>query len=169
MGKRGPLPGSMRLVAQNRTSSGVPDTEVLPAEVNGRPIPPVPTSLGSAGRAMWQQTWTNATWLSPTLDLWAVSQLCEIVEERAVYQELLEESGPVVTEAIVTPVGHVVGERVLMHPAEQAIRRAERRIGELAAELGLSPKSRARFGLDLVELEQRKESLMAGRRKGTTA
>jgi phage terminase small subunit len=83
------------------------------------------------------------------LDAPSLARFCELTVERQALRADLETRGNLLEEPIVTPLGNVVGERVVLNPAIPALRAIDRALDALADRLGLNPVSRARLGLTL--------------------
>jgi len=110
-------------------------------------VPEAPADLEAAGQAVW-----GSVWRLPRIDLSdapTVERLCRLEDEAARLRAAVARDGEVQREPIVSPRGDVVGERLVAHPAVGALRRLGKESRELGAELGLSPTSRRRLGLEV--------------------
>jgi P27 family predicted phage terminase small subunit len=107
---------------------------------------PVPLALKAAGREVWARAQDHAIWLS-RLDLMLLEILCKAVDQHDEMNRLVAEDGLVQIEPIVTPAGHVVGEKKVANPLLKELRALEKQIHSSAAALGFDPTSRSRLGL----------------------
>jgi P27 family predicted phage terminase small subunit len=87
--------------------------------------------------------------LSPVIDAYEVGRYCSAVEDAARARAELDKRGLVLEEVIPDPRGGVAGHRVVVNPAEAALRRADRLLTDLSDRLGLTPAARARLGLTI--------------------
>jgi P27 family predicted phage terminase small subunit len=85
--------------------------------------------------------------LNPRLDAHEVCRYCDAAEDAARARAEVDQRGLVFEEVIPDPRGGVAGSRVVLNPAEAALRRADKVLTELGDRLGLTPAARARLGL----------------------
>jgi HK97 family phage prohead protease len=111
--------------------------------------PPVPAGLGPVGAAVWTDVWEALPILSPKLDHSAVLSFCLASEDAVRARAAIDEHGLLISEAVGDARGGALGQRLVLNPAEAALRRADKVLLELGDRLGLSPASRARLGLVL--------------------
>jgi phage terminase small subunit len=91
--------------------------------------------------------------LLPDLDAIAVTRFAELVDEREAIRAELSR-GYLLIEPIVSPIGEVVGERVVLNPAVPALRQLDRQLDALADRLAIVPAARAKLGLTLTTAER---------------
>lgn len=162
LGGRPPKP----LELKRRT--GNPGKRPLPAQtaalVPANGVPPTPITLGDEGRILWPRLWTAAaSWLSPALDQQELEGVCHLADEIAEYRRVLVEYGLMIDEPIVTPLGNVVGSRLVANPAIRELRNAEKQLREYLSDLGFTPTARAHLGLAEVKRQSKLEELIAKR------
>jgi len=126
------------------TNSGV---RALPSirPITPAPAPRAPTGLGRAGKAAWRNTWQALPTLDPERDRQIVTELAHLADNLETYRAALEAHGAVVSEAICSPRGGIVGYRLVANPASAQIKNALAASMLIYAALGLSPQSRARL------------------------
>jgi P27 family predicted phage terminase small subunit len=125
-------------------------------------VPPVPLDLEQLGRATWGVIWSSPArhWLSPQLDgPMRVHTVCRLADEIHDLGEIVQKLGAVLAEPLVTPAGHVVGERIVPNPAVKMLRDAEKQLDRELSALGFDPSSRARLGLAEVKTRNLLERL----------
>jgi len=137
-GKRGPITGAKRVL------TAVPS---VPAVTFSAPDPP--EDLGRVGAAIWRAIWPAMPVLNPVIDAYEVGRYCSAAEDAARARAELGKRGLVLEEVIPDPRGGVAGHRVVVNPAEAALRRADRLLTDLSDRLGLTPAARARLGLTI--------------------
>jgi phage terminase small subunit len=161
MGQRGPLAGNSHGLksgpAVPRTPAGhksrVRSTRAAPTVlpvvqvVTDNSAPPPPASLPAEAAEVWTELAGVIPLRHPQLDTPTLERFARLTVERRGYEAVLDERGVVLEEPIISPTGKVVGTRVVMNPAEMALRRIDRALDVLADRLGLSPVARARLGL----------------------
>lgn len=106
---------------------------------------PVPIVLDSIGRALWNEV-TEAPWVS-RLDLKLVETLCEMADISDAMIKVIDEDGLILSEPIVTPAGHVVGQKKVAHPLLRERLAILKHQLDLSTALGFSPVARSRLGL----------------------
>lgn len=124
--------------------------------------PPPPSALGEPGVNLWIQLYDQATWLS-TVDHLDVEELCHLKDEVDEMRRRIAAEGLTQLEPIVTPAGHVVGERMTPHPLLKELRSAQKLLQQLGSALGLDPTSRSRLGLAEVKKQSIIEQLLTSR------
>jgi len=107
---------------------------------------PAPITLGQNGRELWRRAQEAAIWLCE-LDLTLLEILCKSVDQHVEMSRIVAEDGLTQIEPIVTPAGHVVGEKKVPHPLLKELRALEKQIQSTAAALGFDPSARSRLGL----------------------
>jgi P27 family predicted phage terminase small subunit len=152
MGRRGPLPDPNSQRQQDKARKAAV-TALVPAGRNPPTVLESPHDLGAAGRATWEQVWTQPQVSSG--DVSTVRQLCALQDQTAGLQASLEEHGSILTKPSVTPRGDVVGEERYPNPALRELRRIGTEELALAKELGLTPTARARLGLAVVDIQSK--------------
>lgn len=121
---------------------------------------PVPASLGPAGRELWRTAQDQAPWLSQ-LDLAMVETLCALRDDQVLMRRRLAEEGLTVLVPVVTPAGHVVGEKAETHPLVKELRAVEKQLREFASALGFDPTARSRLGLAEVKRQSKVQELLS--------
>lgn len=149
---RGPLPKKSRLTARKSASAAV-----VPSTLHPSRLPALPEGLGSAGAATWKHAW-GVPWAALS-DRPAIENLCQLEDERAMLRAALDAHGAMLAKPIVSPKGDVVGEELYVNPVVRDLRRTDAAILALRDRLGLSPLNRARLGVAVIELEERKSVL----------
>jgi P27 family predicted phage terminase small subunit len=140
--KRIGRPGSKAKPPAKRTRTS---TEIFHA-VNTDP-PPLPDGLGPVGAAVWRDLWQGLPILAPQLDATTVLRYCQVSEDAVRARSAIDEHGLVINEVVGDARGGALGHRLVLNPAEAALRRCDKVLLELGDRLGLSPASRARLGL----------------------
>jgi P27 family predicted phage terminase small subunit len=133
-------PGRRPLPDKSKTVALVPSTGA-----------PVPLALKAAGRDVWHRAQEHAIWLS-RLDLMLLEILCRAVDQHDEMGRMVAEDGLTQIEPVVTPAGHVVGEKKIPHPLLKELRALEKTIQSSAAALGFDPTARSRLGLAEVKV-----------------
>jgi P27 family predicted phage terminase small subunit len=114
--------------------------------------PPVPRTLGAAGKDTWRATWTTAgSWLAEG-DTAIVERLAHLADERNELLEAIEVSGRVAKGSM--------GQQVT-HPHVDQLRQVEQMMLKHEQVLGLGASNRARLGVTIAKLA--KESSNADR------
>ena len=142
-------PGRRPLPDKNKTIALVPSAGA-----------PVPVTLMAAGREVWHRAQEHAIWLS-RLDLMLLEILCRAVDQHDEMSRIVAEDGFTQIEPIVTPAGHVVGEKKTSHPLLKELRALEKQIQSTAGALGFDPTARSRLGLAEVKRQSKLEELQA--------
>ena len=84
--------------------------------------------------------WSVArAWLDPTLDAAILTRYAELHDERVAYQGIVAREGRIAEGSIGQPK---------LHPAVSELRAIDDRLGSIEAELGLTPRSRQRLGIE---------------------
>jgi P27 family predicted phage terminase small subunit len=109
--------------------------------------PPVPDGLGPIGAAVWRDLWQGLPILAPQLDATTVLRYCMASEDAVRARAAIDAHGLVISEVIGDARGGELGHRLVINPAEAALRRCDKVLLELGDRQGLSPASRARLGL----------------------
>jgi P27 family predicted phage terminase small subunit len=125
-----------------------------------RPAPKPPIGLKAPGRAAWRAVMSSAPLLLPSLDSVTVKRFAELVDERELVRAELDR-GFLLEEPIVSPVGKVVGTRMVANPAVAMLRGLDKQLDSLADRLGLVPAARARLGLTLTTVERQAAEVRA--------
>jgi P27 family predicted phage terminase small subunit len=126
-------------------------------------VPDAPEQLGDAGREAWAAAWAVEWTADP--DTGTITHLCRLEDEAANIVEVIERDGYCRLEPIVSPRGHVVGERWASHPLLGDLRKLDAQLVALRDRLGLDPASRARIGLDAAERRADALDLLGQRRQ----
>jgi phage terminase small subunit len=103
--------------------------------------------------AVWTAIHASMPLLRADLDATTVVRYADAVEDQIRCRLEIVRNGLLLSEPIVTPRGDVVGTRLVLNPAEAALRRADAVLDRLAGHLGLSPAARARLGLTISQAE----------------
>jgi P27 family predicted phage terminase small subunit len=106
-----------------------------------------PTHLQPEGRAAFYAVLSVADDLLPDIDFLTITRLGECIDERNRLRLALEEHGPLLSEAMISPTGAVVGERKVANPASAGLRAIDKALDSLSEHLGLSPLARKKLGL----------------------
>lgn len=172
-GKRGPIDGATFGAPRGRPKGArKPKPAALVAFQRSDDAGMVtPSDLGPAGLQIWREIAADLPVLHPTLDRAALHRLADLHDERQRYSESLHLLGVVLVEPIVSPTGAVVGERVVLNPAEAALRRLDKQIDVISAAFGLTPAARARLGLQSAQIDRTRAvaaTILAGARKEST-
>jgi P27 family predicted phage terminase small subunit len=139
-GRRGPLTGS----TYGKTAAGKALRTVRPAP---RAVEAPPAHLGVVGSAIWRDLWQSMPILSPKIDGHSVTRYCEAADDASRARAEIEARGLLIDEVLADPRGGILATKVVLNPAEQALRRADKVMTELSDRLALSPAARARLGL----------------------
>ena len=142
VGNRGRLPGSTYGNPGGRTRAKTP--ALLPVQSLEVVIPPPPDHLSEPGAEIWSIIHEHMPALQSSLDSHTVQRYCEAAEDLVRARAEIEHRGLLLEEPIVSPRGDVVGTRVVLNPAEAALRRADKVLDGLCDRLGLSPQARER-------------------------
>jgi P27 family predicted phage terminase small subunit len=126
----------------------------LPVISGDRTVPPVPLHLRKTGRAIWDLAW-KAPWTLDS-DVAAVDDLCVLEDDVADFTAQVSADGLVHEKTLTSARGDIVGTELQAHPLLIEIRRCRALANQLRKELGLTPVSRARLGLSVVEGETKK-------------
>lgn len=123
-------------------------------------VPPVPAKLAESGVTAWMRIWQSPAqrWLSPEIDHFVVERVCALVEEIEVLRAAFM-ADPFVIEESIAPGGQRV-ERLVVHSAEAALRRAEKQLSQELSSLGFNPTARARLGLAEVKRRSKVQELL---------
>jgi hypothetical protein len=111
-------------------------------------IPKVPAGYGKAQKACWVLCWEQQSSHEP--DVLTIEHLCRREGEAERLGDQLAKEGMTFWRPIITPKGEVVGREQLPHPNIKALRDLDKVVISLRGQLGLSPESRVRLGLDLI-------------------
>jgi hypothetical protein len=87
-------------------------------------------------------------------DRGAVLALARLEDDAAELRAAVDRLGVVLEEPIVTPRGDIAGTRVCVNPAVAALARLSTPLRDLRGLLGMTPMSRARLGIGLLELQE---------------
>lgn len=147
--------------------NGNPSNKKLPAPTETLALVPVdgipaPITLEAHGRELWRRAQDRAAWLSE-LDLVALQDLCETWDEVCAMRAAIAEEGLTSEEPIVTPAGHVVGQKKVPHPLIKELRSAQKQLHAIGSALGFDPTARSRLGLAEVKRQSKLEELAASR------
>jgi hypothetical protein len=155
MGSRGPIPdkNSGRAERRERAAQSKELVPATPTSVHPTTIPDAPSDLGAAGRECWRSLWLAPQML--TGDAGAIAAASRLEDEAAVLRATVQEHGPLLSRPVTTSRGEVVGSESYANPAIRELRRVEQASLALMRELGLSPWSRARLGLAVVEVQEK--------------
>jgi P27 family predicted phage terminase small subunit len=155
------VPGPPKQPLELKRKRGNPGKESLPAKVETAPlapatgIPPVPITLQTAGRAVWERLWTaGQAWLSPQTDLDILTRLCEYHDEREAVRAELAATGYLVP-------GSMGQDRI--NPLVNALRDIESHMTKLEGLCGFNPSDRGRLGYAEVKRQSKLEELLARR------
>lgn len=158
------MPGPPKQPLELKRRRGNPGKERLPAKSDTATlapadgIPPVPITLQSTGRAVWERLWTaGQAWLSPQTDLDILTRLCEYHDEREAMRAELAATGYLVP-------GSMGQERI--NPLVNAIRDIESHMTKLEGLCGFNPSDRSRLGYAEVKRQSKLEELLARRSRG---
>lgn len=121
-------------------------------------------ALGQHGAATWVTLHEQAPWLA-RVDKLKVEELCHLKDEVEEMRRRISGEGLTVVEPIVTPAGHVVGERMVAHPLLKELRSAQKLLDGIGSALGLDPTSRSRLGLAEVKKQNILQDLVAKQQK----
>jgi P27 family predicted phage terminase small subunit len=109
-------------------------------------LPPVPRTLGAAGKETWRATWTQAApWLTAG-DMAIVERLSHLADERHELLEAIAVSGR-------TAKGSM-GQQVT-HPHVDQLRQVEAMMLKHEQVLGLGASNRARLGISIAKLAEK--------------
>ena len=92
-----------------------------------------------------------------------LEDLCTTWDELVAYRSAIAEEGITQDEPIVTPAGHVVGQKKVPHPLIKELRSAQKQLHAIASALGFDPTARSRLGLAEVKRQSKVEELQARR------
>lgn len=145
---RGPRRGTLHRLPTVGRPSGRP-VEMVEA----RKAPPVPRSLGSAGRKAWRAVFALAPLLLPDLDAVTITRFCSLVDERELVRAEMAR-GVLLDEPLISPKGEIVGSKVVPNPAFGLLRSIDKQLDALVDRLGLVPSARARLGLTMTTAER---------------
>ncbi len=135
----------------------LPEPVVILSQAAG--APQVPATLGETGRAEWDRLWTaGRTWLSPQIDVMAVTRYCEQHDRRALMLECIAADGPIT-------LGHKGQPR--QHPLIGEVRALEAEMRRMEIELGFTPAARSKLGYAEVRRVSKMDELMQRRAKGS--
>lgn len=152
---RGPLPKAQAL---RRGGRSAPVTFTAPAApLDSEP----PAHLGEIGAFVWREV-AACSWAQQS-DSLAVRRLAELEDERAQLVAIINAEGHLLSRPVVSPRGDVVGEDRYANPLIAEVRRIDRQLTPLRSELGLSPMTRARLGIRILEGEDRLGRLLKDR------
>ena len=155
MGERGPVGRSSDVAERLGKPSHGPRAAAVTVLPGGRlPLPGPPQGLSEGAAVIWCEVREGSPWLTGA-DRAAVLELTRLCDDLVVYRAAVREHGPLLTEVIADPRGGVIGTRMVANPAVAMVLKTESAIGALRTSLGLSPQSRARLGLTLLEGERR--------------
>jgi len=122
-------------------------------------IPPAPSSLGDAGRRVWDRLWTaGQAWLSLSTDADVLTRLCEAHDERDAIRDQIAQDGLMV-------LGSMGQSRP--HPLLSHVRALEAQMTRWEIECGFTPAARSKLGYAEVKRVSKIDELMARRRKGS--
>lgn len=123
-------------------------------------VPPLPVALGETGSTTWMRVWQSPAkaWLSPELDVITVQTVCELVEEIEQLRRLFL-AMPLLEEEALAPGGQTVS-RLVVNPAEGALRRAQKQLAQELSSLGFNPTARAKLGLAEIKRRSKVEELL---------
>jgi P27 family predicted phage terminase small subunit len=150
-------PGKRPLPARSKTVALVPSTSA-----------PVPATLQAAGRELWRTAQEQAPWLSQ-LDRSVLETLCALRDDQVAMRRQIGDDGLTVMVPIVTPAGHVVGEKPEPHPLLKELRAVEKQLRDFASALGFDPTARSRLGLAEVKRQSKVQELLDRQRGGPVA
>lgn len=156
-GRRGPITGSTFGKPTGRPSKSAElvkrrTTPLEPVVVDAESWP-TPLSLGDVGRQVWREC-SALVVLSPQLDRANLERFASLHDERHALAELVTKLGPLLEEPIVSPLGSVVGTRIVPNPGLAALRALDKALDALGSTLGLSPAARARLGLASSQIDR---------------
>lgn len=155
MGLRGPLPDPASSREGRRQKEAVKARRAAGPSKRGaaHPVkaPRAPAGLGKEGRDVWAAAWAEA-WMQHG-DTGAVERLARGADEAGRLRAALAEHGEVLRKPICTSRGEVVGDEHYENPALASLRKLGVEQLGLLKELGLTPASRARLRLPLIETE----------------
>ena len=147
---------------------GNPGRRPLPAETTVHALEPavdipLPDTLGPAGVELWRRL-QQAPWISE-MELFAVEDLCQTVDEIAEYRADIMQMGITLEEPMIGPRGDVLGTRFVPNPLIRELRRAQKQMHSTASVLGFNPTARARLGLAEVRAMSKLEELLTKRNR----
>ena len=158
---RPPKPIELKRLTGNPGQRKLPDkaTTVTLVPVEGAPAP---ITLDQNGRELWRRAQERAVWLSD-LDLVALEDLCSTWDDVCAMRKAIAEDGLILEEPIVTPAGHVVGDKKVPHPLIKELRAAQKQLHAIGSALGFDPTARSRLGLAEVKRQCKLEELAPAR------
>jgi P27 family predicted phage terminase small subunit len=141
-----------------RKTGGFPVTTDPALSVNALPghptkVPEPPSDLQAPGLRAWTAIWSEPQ--TALADRLIIEQLARLEDECAELRAQIAEQGTTLSKKQVTPKGVVVGVEEYAHPAIRELRRCGAEALQIARELGLSPQSRLKMGLAIVEIAQK--------------
>lgn len=142
--------------------TSLPASAPIPPTHHPASTPPAPDDLGEAGLVAWVDAWA-LPWTA-AVDAGAILNLARLEDERALLRAAVDEHGVLIEKAQISPKGDVVGSELYANPAVRELRRVDAATLALRDRLGLTPLTRARLGLALVELEAKEDAVVAGLR-----
>jgi P27 family predicted phage terminase small subunit len=112
-------------------------------------IPPAPDTLTETGVSLWRDIFSGlGVVANPLLDRTTVSRFVDLITERTMWADALDERGVLLEEPIQNARGDVLeGVRVVANPAARELRRLDTALDHMIAQLALSPTARAKLGL----------------------
>lgn len=125
-----------------------------PVNLATQDLPPVPTHLTSAAKAVWHSVWAaGGDSYSAKTDAYVIERYATLHARRAELMQMLEDDGMV-------SVGSQ-GQTVL-HPAARYLSDVESAMSKLEDKLGLNPESRLRLGISAIEKESKLDQFLKG-------
>jgi P27 family predicted phage terminase small subunit len=118
-------------------------------------FPVAPESLGKVGCAAWERIW-GVDWMSPQLDIAAVTRLCEMYEEREAMRAAIIAEGWMVDGSM--------GQR-RANPLIDRVTKINHEIRLLEMEFGLTPAARSRLGYSEVRRVSKLDEMMRKQRQ----
>lgn len=151
--------GRPRKPVEQKRALGNPGGRALPEPVvqlaESATVPPAPSTLGPAGRIVWERLWTaGRAWLSVETDLDIVTRLAEAHDERDAMRDQIAGDGYMVTGSMGQP---------RPHPLLAYLRALEAQMTKYESLCGFTPSDRSRLGYAEVKRASKLDELMARR------
>ena len=119
--------------------------------------PEPPDTLGEFGQELWAEVWSFGAGIYHHSDYQVIERYCSMQEQRRQLLQIIEVDGLMSTGS--------TGQSVL-HPAFKAVHDINGRLLNIEGALGLTPESRARLGLSVLEVQSKLAAFLS---EGSTA
>lgn len=131
--------------------------ELVLVQGAGTDVPTAPDHLGAAGIAIWTAAW-ETPWTCDS-DAAAIEALAVLEDELVRFQVQVDTDGLTHERILQSARGDILGASLEAHPLLVEIRRGRTLANNLRRELGMTPTSRARLGVTVLEGEEKKSAL----------